>query len=413
MNRAARRGVTAPPAIMPPRPVVSVHRSPAAIQRACACGGSCPRCASPLPVSAPGDASETEADRVARQVMGSGHSRVPQPASRGIARLAQRQTHSAGLVDASDVDVVSSAPGKPLDRGARAFFEPRFGHDFGHVRIHDGPDAAASAHALGAKAYTLGPHIVFGAHRYDHGTEDGRRLLAHELTHVVQQDSGASVIQRELIFGSGFKNPHADDAAETRTAEKGAWYPSKDDFSAAATRSGGGKGIKTFEGLLDEIKGRSAGSIKELGLVGHAGTGAFGLGGEVKVNPPGVTIFNDAAIDATTVTDNIKKIEPLRDRFADDAVITLYGCHAGLWPGMLETISDAFQVCVRGFSDEIIMCITWSTPDRTITSRGRSYIDTLGLWAAGSMNCVDFNDDIRKLSPTLAAGCPKKEEKAR
>lgn len=83
-------------------------------------------------------------------------------------------------------DVLRS-PGRPLDERTRAELEPRFGHDFSHVRVHTDAAAAASARAVDALAYTVGRDIVFGAGRYAPGTPAGIRLLAHELTHTLQQ----------------------------------------------------------------------------------------------------------------------------------------------------------------------------------------------------------------------------------
>jgi hypothetical protein len=77
--------------------------------------------------------------------------------------------------------------GRSLSESVRNFFEPRFGHDLSQVRVHTGPRASESARAVNAQAYTMGHDIVFGAGRYAPGTDKGRRLLAHELTHVVQQ----------------------------------------------------------------------------------------------------------------------------------------------------------------------------------------------------------------------------------
>ena len=79
--------------------------------------------------------------------------------------------------------------GRPLSVATRAFFEPRFGHDFSQVRIHAGERAAAVAHGLQAKAFTIGQDIVFGHRQYAPEIHAGRRLLAHELTHVIQQDA--------------------------------------------------------------------------------------------------------------------------------------------------------------------------------------------------------------------------------
>lgn len=84
--------------------------------------------------------------------------------------------------------------GRPLSPSLRAFYEPRFGHDFSRVRVHHDAQAAASARAINAHAYTIGRDIVFGPAQYAPGTSSGQRLLAHELTHVVQQTgrSGAN-----------------------------------------------------------------------------------------------------------------------------------------------------------------------------------------------------------------------------
>ncbi|HEX2079019.1 MAG TPA: DUF4157 domain-containing protein, partial [Longimicrobium sp.] len=86
--------------------------------------------------------------------------------------------------------------GTPLDGGTRAFMEPRFGHDFGRVRVHTGEAAAAGAEALGAAAYTAGTDVVFAGGRYAPGSAAGRRLLAHELAHVVQQASAPGTERR-------------------------------------------------------------------------------------------------------------------------------------------------------------------------------------------------------------------------
>ncbi|ODT45715.1 MAG: hypothetical protein ABS70_02495 [Nitrospira sp. SCN 59-13] len=98
----------------------------------------------------------------------------------------------------SVVGEVVTSEGVPLDSGPRRFFEPRFGHNFGHVRIHTNSPAAASARALNALAYTVGHDIVFAPGRYAPQTVAGKRLLAHELTHVIQQSGtpSSSLLQR-------------------------------------------------------------------------------------------------------------------------------------------------------------------------------------------------------------------------
>jgi hypothetical protein len=88
------------------------------------------------------------------------------------------------------VHEVLRSPGQPLDKETRAFFEPRFGHDFSHVRVHTDAKAAESARAVNAVAYTVGQDVVFGEGRVALANRTGHRLLAHELAHVVQQGAG-------------------------------------------------------------------------------------------------------------------------------------------------------------------------------------------------------------------------------
>lgn len=87
-------------------------------------------------------------------------------------------------------DVVGSGGGRPLDPGTRSFMESRLGHDFGDVRIHTDSRASESAASVQATAYTVGRDVVFGSDQWAPETDRGRRMLAHELTHVVQQASG-------------------------------------------------------------------------------------------------------------------------------------------------------------------------------------------------------------------------------
>ncbi len=99
--------------------------------------------------------------------------------------------------------------GQSLTQLQRAFFEPRFGYDFSQVWVHTDDQAAESARVVNARAYTVGRDVVFGAGQYTPGTSEGRRLLAHELTHVVQQRrGGGNSLQSQLRVGS------ADDGHE-------------------------------------------------------------------------------------------------------------------------------------------------------------------------------------------------------
>jgi len=125
------------------------------------------------------DAEEQQAERVANRMVG-----TPNAAAwlRG-SDLGKRLTPARPPITPNP----ASSPGEPLGTQIRAIMEPRFHWDFSAVRVHANEDAALSATALHAQAYTLGRHIVLGAGHPALSTDAGRRLIAHELTHVVQQ----------------------------------------------------------------------------------------------------------------------------------------------------------------------------------------------------------------------------------
>lgn len=160
----------------------------------CACGGGCPRCretrtpATGLPVSEPGDRYEREADHVAEHVM-----RMPQPSELGATDSRRAVPPAAPQPAPAAGEGSGSSGGQPLDARTRAFFEPRFAFDLSQVRVREDPGAAS---ALRARAYTIGADITFGQGEYAPHTASGRALLAHELTHVVQQTDGARSARR-------------------------------------------------------------------------------------------------------------------------------------------------------------------------------------------------------------------------
>lgn len=105
-------------------------------------------------------------------------------------KLQRKTTNVSGATTAPPiVHEVLRSPGQPLDTGTRAFYEPRFGHDFSKVRVHTDEKAAESARSVNALAYTVGQNIVFDVMRLAPSSPAGRKTLAHELTHVIQQSS--------------------------------------------------------------------------------------------------------------------------------------------------------------------------------------------------------------------------------
>jgi hypothetical protein len=178
---------------------VSSQFSGSVIRRKCACEGGlpCPKCEEDRPflqryaISHPSDAAEIEADRVAEQLMRpepqtGGGGKNAYSTQLGVQRRAAKD--SASSVPPLVAGVIGAA-GASLDAGTRAFFEPRLGLDLSQVRIHADARAAASAQAINAHAYTVGHDVVFGRGQYDPASNEGRKLIAHELAHVVQQNS--------------------------------------------------------------------------------------------------------------------------------------------------------------------------------------------------------------------------------
>jgi hypothetical protein len=180
-------------------------------------GAAPPTMQAKLTVNQPGDPFEQEADRIADQVlrMSSGEpsfGRVSTVVQRAILqrcacqhkeeeeqRKVQRKEEAAGggqEAPDSVTKVLNSGGGQALDTETRAFMEPRFGHDFSRVRIHADAQAADSARAVSARAYTVGQDVVFASGEFSPATTEGKRLLAHELTHVVQQRNGSGTVQR-------------------------------------------------------------------------------------------------------------------------------------------------------------------------------------------------------------------------
>jgi F0F1-type ATP synthase assembly protein I len=113
-----------------------------------------------------------------------------------------------------------TAAGRQLDPATRAFMEPRFQHDFSGVRVHTGSDASESARALNARAYTVGADIVFAPGQYAPETQTGRKLLAHELAHVVQQRGSPSALQ-PLSLSPVHSAPEREASAAAETVARG------------------------------------------------------------------------------------------------------------------------------------------------------------------------------------------------
>lgn len=249
------------------------------LQQKCACGGTCPRCQNAplvqtkLKISEPGDKYEQEADRIADEVM-----RMPEPSVQRQVEpgeeeemvrrkaIANSMSPLSQEPDTSEVPVivheVLRSPGQPLDAATRFFMEPRFGHDFSQVQVHTDAKAATSARALNARAYTVGQTIVFGAGQYSPGTHVGYQLLAHELTHTLQQQHRIGNQGRVQRSPDDIKVPEIDEPENVAEWES----PTGEDFQWQNPVLGEKFFPERANGLRSFLIG-----VKELELRGYLG----------------------------------------------------------------------------------------------------------------------------------------------
>jgi hypothetical protein len=212
---------------------LSIQRSPS-----CPCGGGCPRCRGviqpKLVIGQPGDIYEQEADRIADQVMA-----IPaHPAASSAPPHIQRYSRqSNGQTDEapSSVNHALASPGRPLEPALRQDMERRFGHDFSQVRVHADSQSAESARAVNAQAYKVDRDVVFAEGQYEPETHQGHQQLAHELTHVVQQQSASQpILQRQVSTPIPGWNFTPADFAKLQSsgkyltiAQDSSWFPAK------------------------------------------------------------------------------------------------------------------------------------------------------------------------------------------
>ena len=250
-----------------------------------------------MSVSVPGEPAEAEADTVADAVMRmpapaaatpastsdksdkASASRLPRlanirppsvPSVAPVIPVAARAVSPSSAEPAADVNggggnvdagadsapavshALSGGGGAPLDASARSFLEPRMGHDLSDVRVHTGERAAKSAQAVNAQAYTVGRDVVFGAGAYQPGSSAGRKLLAHELTHVVQQTGGARRKSVARKPGAAFSARHfhrtvsaPETAPQKKPGEKSSGRNNAPASDAPVVAVGGEKTAKT------------------------------------------------------------------------------------------------------------------------------------------------------------------------
>lgn len=362
-----------------------------------------------LEISKPGDAYEQEADRVADQVM-----RMPEPGAEseaaaveqpslpqiqrmcneceeeehamrktaeeekeeehGHVQMKESESHAGAENSAALSDVHSVTDGgQSLSESARAFFEPRFGHDFGEVRIHNDGAAASSARALNALAFTTGRDIVFAAGQYSPDSSAGKKLLAHELTHVVQQtQTGTPRADRKLDISRTPANNATVFRATDETAgatgtpanpaggapaggNPGGGTPARggfeidvlaaegaNDFLVRAARRALGVDIqvRSMDDMINQVETRAgAGScVRRLNIFNHANPSLQMVAGGNKTKTATgertETPIQGFSLNWLTANANQAALNRLRHSFCCDGQMNWWGCStAGVWSG--------------------------------------------------------------------------------
>jgi hypothetical protein len=236
-----------------------------------------------LAVGQPGDKYEQQADEISARVMqmadaspvrgnGAGSERTKDQSPKRVSTKPVETGQSGQIAAPPAVNGVLASAGQPMDTTTRGFMEPRFGHDFSQVRIHDDTTAAGSADAMAARAYTVGHHVVFGSGEYRPGTADGRRLLAHELVHVTQQNTAGTgqdgLLQRDA------KKP--DPKVLTLKAELVATYELSGVTDTTGVAEWTAPELEKMKRALARIPAAERGAIKGVELRRVATTTEFG-----------------------------------------------------------------------------------------------------------------------------------------
>jgi hypothetical protein len=313
-----------------------------------------------LQIGVSGSAFEREADHAAVEIGASSSPRRHWSLAK-IATLQSKSVSPQSTAHNSDVPKivgeVLSSPGHPLDHSTSAFMGERFGHDFSKVKVHNDSRATASAASVNALAFTSGDHIVFGAGQYAPETCSGRSLLAHELTHVVQQDAAQhALVQRQPARTNQPVPPPAAQSTpavprqdfvfimgEDRADNPNKFYTAAlDYYKAHLPNATFVISIRNLSDLLDHLLANTKTPIGNLYIVSHAnedGTLSFGLDQPTQDKRMGVIELRNALHPKgggkSTLADVSSRIDA-------QTRIHIKGCDIGRTQQMVELIDEAF-----------------------------------------------------------------------
>jgi uncharacterized protein DUF4157 len=257
----------------------------------------------------------------------------------GAGRLLQPREGGGGrhgLVPAADAaEAALLSGGGPLPSETRAYFEPRFGRNFSQVRVHCGGAAAAAAGRMNARAFTLSNDIAFAPGEYAPTTHRGRKLIAHELAHVVQQNAGGvPVIQRQLyppmpIVVRPSQSVEVT-AVDARQQTETPWYapwrymgPIANFFRGDVTMTSINTMVTNVIGFLRER------SMDRLNVIDHGNENVAEIGDDLLASPDDVT--RHAGV-----------LGRLSSHFASGAIVHMQNCHAGQNKAVICALARVF-----------------------------------------------------------------------
>jgi hypothetical protein len=288
--------------------------------------------------------------------------------------------------------------GQPLSESTRAFFEPRFGYDFSSVRVHNDSFAVESARTLNARAYTLGRDVVFGAGKYAPETGEGKKLLTHELTHVVQQGGTTSVltIRRREEPGAPVA-PTGAIPAPVSAPRPSTGRPSPDnrtgqdvyviDFGVnrdvvnwrEAILHIGEIEAESVDQMVRDVKSEvgdpSTNCIRRLTLDGHGSPGNMSVG-------DGTGWMEGRNISTGNFRPSLADLNPY---FCSGASVVLLGCNVGRGPTgvrFIQALADYWQVNVAAATGEVdgfgIQGVwVWGLPGQVLPSDTMLIVDQI------------------------------------
>lgn len=249
--------------------------------------------------------------------------------------------------------------GNPLPGSVRNFFERKFDHDFGDVRVHTNPDAAKSAQLLNAKAFAIGNNILFGAGRYSPRTFEGMHLLAHELTHIIQQ--GRSSLSRKLLIQ---RSPIAIYASGWRNLMPCVRDPDSKDFEATAkgcsTRYYPASNASDLYGVITKEKG-----IDDISLIGHGANGIFDFNSRYNNS------LDKESLQQLLIPENEKMLKKMRSNIKRNAKLTYYSCNTGADQNFLNLTKQVFGTKAFGFKKTVEWNISCIDNVRDETTQGQ------------------------------------------